>query len=447
MESSAAFSNMQKILHFVDPHLALLIIEHYEQSNFFPKQLIHNEKIAVLSKTKSYDLFVEEVEKTPKDGAAKEHIERLTKDAHAAKESISKNLDKYYTISEEFVKPILEDVEKYTNLEKEKFQKTAIQAAYDPNALRKEVLVAALRFARLNFDIGQYQVTQKILNCLVNLLEDDVYLVDALWGKLASDLVLESYADVNETIKNLKTKIEDSKLQGGTMQLLAVRVQLLHTALFAYLHPKSAETEFDQLVEVFTSEKLFAAIPIGGPHLLRYLISALLLLKNNPKGKNTFNLNTIATYLPTLSTSYRESLTDFIKEVLLDFDFTKAAASLKKVKKELESDYFLGKRADQIVSNAQTLFFETYCKVYKRVDLKFVAEFLEVPLEEAEVWIVNLIRVLNMEAKLDLEKGSLTLTTTSKNLYETILQRTRDAIPRTNILINSVNRILKGEGN
>lgn len=100
------------------------------------------------------------------------------------------------------------------------------------------------------------------------------------------------------------------------------------------------------------------------------MISALLLLKNNPKAKNAYNLNTIAPYLPTLTTTYRESLIDFIKEVLVDFDFQKASASLKKVRKELESDYFLGKRADQIVSNAQTLFFETFCKVYRKVDLK-----------------------------------------------------------------------------
>lgn len=79
MESFNPFANTQKILHFVDPHLALLIIEHFEQSNYFPKPAIHNEKIAVLSKTKSYDLFVEEVEKLPKEGAAKDQIERLVK--------------------------------------------------------------------------------------------------------------------------------------------------------------------------------------------------------------------------------------------------------------------------------------------------------------------------------------------------------------------------------
>ena len=41
-------------------------------------------------------------------------------------------------------------------------------------------------------------------------------------------------------------------------------------------------------------------------------------------------------------------------------------------------------------------------------------------MEEAEVWIVNLIRVLGMEAKLDLDKGCLILTTNTKNLYETV---------------------------
>lgn len=41
------------------------------------------------------------------------------------------------------------------------------------------------------------------------------------------------------------------------MQVLAVRVQLLHTALFAFLHPKSTENDYEQLVELFSSEKYY----------------------------------------------------------------------------------------------------------------------------------------------------------------------------------------------
>lgn len=85
MASFDSFAIVQKNSHFVDPHLALLIIEHYEQSNYFTKQQIHNEKIALLSKTKSYDLFIEEVEKTPKEGVAKDQIERLVKGSFSDK--------------------------------------------------------------------------------------------------------------------------------------------------------------------------------------------------------------------------------------------------------------------------------------------------------------------------------------------------------------------------
>jgi len=57
------------------------------------------------------------------------------------------------------------------------------------------------------------------------------------------------------------------------------------------------------------------------------------------------------------------------------------------------------------VNNAHTLYFEAFCKVYRKVEIKNVAECLGVPVDEAEVWIVNLIRNANMDAKIDLEKG------------------------------------------
>ena len=49
-----------------------------------------------------------------------------------------------------------------------------------------------------------------------------------------------------------------------------------------------------------------------------------------------------------------------------------------------------------------------------------VAEHLGVSQEEAEVWIVNLIRNANMEAKIDLEKGILVLTSSQPSVYERV---------------------------
>jgi hypothetical protein len=39
------------------------------------------------------------------------------------------------------------------------------------------------------------------------------------------------------------------------------------------------------------------------------------------------------------------------------------------------------------------------------LEIKLVSSFLNRSIEEAEVWIVNLIRIANIEAKIDSEKG------------------------------------------
>lgn len=47
-----------------------------------------------------------------------------------------------------------------------------------------------------------------------------------------------------------------------------------------------------------------------------------------------------------------------------------------------------------------------------------VADFLETNLEEAEVWIVNLVRNANIEAKIDSEKGVIVILKSSTDFYE-----------------------------
>jgi acetolactate synthase regulatory subunit len=93
-----------------------------------------------------------------------------------------------------------------------------------------------------------------------------------------------------------------------------------------------------------------------------------------------------------------------------------------------------------------------------------VATYLEVSREDAEVWIVNLIRNANIEAKIDSERGVIVITNQIPNVYDKvaktsgiliaeislssflslnkqqIMNKTRDLVPRTNILINNIKR-------
>lgn len=49
-----------------------------------------------------------------------------------------------------------------------------------------------------------------------------------------------------------------------------------------------------------------------------------------------------------------------------------------------------------------------------------VSEYLEIPKEEAEIWIVNLIRNANIEAKIDSEKDIVVIKKAHSNYYEEV---------------------------
>jgi len=253
--------------------------------------------------------------------------------------------------------------------------------------------------------------------------------------------LIQSYGEAHEDFKLLRTKIDARALSPHSK--MAQKVFLLHTALFLYLSEQSGESDYDALVELFTNESYLSAIQVSAPHLIRYLGCALLLLKNNTKSKS--NLNNLVPVFNKDISEYSDSLTEFVKILFGEFDFKKAQQKIKDFPKEFTNDYFLAKRTDQIINNAQTLFFEAFCKVYRKVNIKMVAEYLGVNQEEAEVWIVNLIRNANMEAKIDLEKGILALTYSQPQIYEQVLTKTRDLIPRTTILVNNIQKIIKGQ--
>ena len=112
------------------------------------------------------------------------------------------------------------------------------------------------------------------------------------------------------------------------------------------------------------------AIQVSAPHLTRYLAAALLLLKNNTKGKANFN--TLVSIFNNNVTDYTDSLTEYVKLLFGELDFKKTQIKIKEFAKDLEHDYFITpQKAEQLINNAHTLFFEAFCKVYRKVEIKY----------------------------------------------------------------------------
>jgi translation initiation factor 3 subunit E len=433
---------LHKTVEFLDPHLSLVILEDYESKKLLDQNTIAQEKIRVLSKTKMYDYFLEDLAKLQ---IPAEEVTALKASTDKEKTTAATNLAVYKKKSENFIDNVVNDKEKFEELEKEKFSKAAYTRVFKSlDFFSKDDIDYSIKYARAFFDIGQYQEANKILNCLLPLVEEDEQIINILWGKLVSEMLLESYTEAADDLKLLKDKLEKDRQGVSHMHVLANRVSLLHTAVYLFLKLKFSEDSLEALIDLFTRENYISAIQNGAPHLTRYLIGAILLLKNYPK----FDLNKLINLLPNFNPDvchYSDNINLFTLALLQDFDFKKSQALIKGIKKDLEGDYFLGSRIEEVVNNAQKVFFEVYCKIYRKIELKTVAEYLGVSKEEAEIWIVNLIRNTNADAKVDPEQGLIYLQSTQQGVYEQVFNKTKDLVPRTNILINNISRILKTE--
>ena len=67
----------------------------------------------------------------------------------------------------------------------------------------------------------------------------------------------------------------------------------------------------------------------------------------------------------------------------------------------LLNDFFLIACLDDFIENARLFIFETFCRIHQCISISMLAEKLNMSPEEAERWIVNLIRNARLDAKID----------------------------------------------
>lgn len=103
--------------------------------------------------------------------------------------------------------------------------------------------------------------------------------------------------------------------------------------------------------------------------MIRYLIAAIICSKNYQQ-YGQFNLKNLLNLISKDVCDYTDSFVEYIKLILIDFNFENAEKKLKQLSKDLKEDYFLSKKADYIIKNAQNLFFDIYCRIFDTVEIK-----------------------------------------------------------------------------
>ena len=277
----------------------------------------------------------------------------------------------------------------------------------------------------------------------------DSNLLQVLWGRLACEILVEGWEAASVALDAVKAALESmvSTNQMSALEALSERTWLLHWSLFVYWN-NSAKGGLEQLVELFHTERYKQAITTNAPHLLRYLTAAVLLCKRRITKKAAAGSNAEARRLMKnlinvmQDCDYSDPIVEFVNCLCVKFDFESAQTKLEECEKVLEADFFLCKQTGLFMEEARIFVFENYCRIHNKIDLAALGKKLAMDENEAERWIVDLIRNADLDAKIDSEEGCVVMGGSVQSVYEQVMEKTRDLNVRSAALTQNLNRLL-----
>jgi len=347
-----------------------------------------------------------------------------------------------------------------------------------------ETIATYYKFAKFNFDCGDYQQGRDMLENYISLHASppkqrkdgegeknddygagtspnaatgeekmgnpsmyyltsiDTSLLQVLWGKLSCEILVEDWEEASIALSAVKTAIEalSSSHKLTPLESLNQRTWLLHWSLFVFWNDASGKG-LESMVELFTSEKYLQAVTTNAPHLLRYLTAAVLLCKRRAAKKAGSNSNVEGRRLlrdlvkVMQQCEYSDPIVEFVDKLSVKFDFEAAQSQLARCETVLSSDFFLCKQTEMFMEEARVFVFENYCRIHHKIDLTTLGEKLAMDRDRAERWIVDLIRNALLDAKIDSEEGCVVMGTGSTTVYEQVMDKTKELTARSGGLV------------
>lgn len=247
----------------------------------------------------------------------------------------------------------------------------------------------------------------------------------AEWGLFLCDSLLgradASKSDLEQLLAQLDERAFDQSNQA--------RVDLLHWSLFHYFKRRDTAGLLDLifLYDRSSREKthIYAnAIQCLAPHLLRYVAIAAVL--NKKKKATLFR----ASRLIESSDNYSDVFTSFLVELNVKTDFAKASQLLAECDKELANDYFGVDLREEFIANARQMLFEDQLRVRKSLSIATAAQQLGMQQQEAELWLVDLIREAKLEATVDSVAGLVRVNAvlSQKSVWQYVMDRLDQAV-------------------
>lgn len=418
---------------YLDPHLLIPSLEFLSEKKIYDETDMLKSKLHLISKTNMIDYAVD--------------IHKLIyPDQEPPSELVQKRTNVFKKL-ERLEKANMPFLEMFSNpdvpqlLENSRDARDLMDSLKD-YGFKHEMLEHLYEYAKFQYECGKYDKALEYLSILrLFTPPSDKYHLPLFWGMLACHILMSNWDGALEEFNRLKDYIDGSLI--SSLMTLQQRTWLIHWGLLIYFnHPQGR----DQLVEMFletnfakkqNSKQMYYthALQTLCPHILRYLSVAVIVSKQRRQ-----YMKDLVRIIQSESHAYRDSITEFVECLCVNFDFDAAQGKLRECEEVLNNDFFLVTSLGDFIENARLFIFETFCQIHECISITKLSEKLNMNEQEAERWIVDLIRNARLDAKIDSKHGHVVMGTQAISPYHQLIEKTKAMYVRSQVLTMNLNR-------
>merc|ERR1712137_256804 len=120
----------------------------------------------------------------------------------------------------------------------------------------------------------------------------------------------------------------------------------------------------------------------------------------------------------------------------------KASEALTACQGIFENDFFLHAHKDEFLNESRLLMFETIARVYKSISIDTICRYLSIPVEEKEPErnLVEYMRTVRVDAKIDSEENLLVMNTNYPSIYQQVIDKTKSLPYRSRQMFTAVEK-------